>query len=124
MMYERQAARFDGRKNHSIKTSSNTTINSKSLKDSRKSRSKSNSSHNNNNDQEPERLEIVDLSGMSLETLPKPSINLAAICKLDLSNNNLEVIFFVFHIFFYTVHYYYYILSKFFFLFFHFEIYG
>ncbi|KAK7388162.1 hypothetical protein VNO78_22970 [Psophocarpus tetragonolobus] len=39
---------------------------------------------------EEERLEIVDLSGMSLESLPNPSLNLATICKLDLSNNNLQ----------------------------------
>jgi len=41
---------------------------------------------------EEERLEIVDLSGMSLDSLPNPSLNLATICKLDLSNNNLQVI--------------------------------
>lgn len=34
----------------------------------------------------------VDLSGMSLDSLPSPSLNLAAITKLDLSNNNLESI--------------------------------
>ncbi|TKY54510.1 Plant intracellular Ras-group-related LRR protein 6 [Spatholobus suberectus] len=39
---------------------------------------------------EEERLEIVDLSGMSLDSLPNPSLNLATICKLDLSNNNLQ----------------------------------
>ncbi|KAK0571876.1 hypothetical protein LWI29_022945 [Acer saccharum] len=39
-----------------------------------------------------ERLEIVDLSGMSLESLPNPPLNLASICKLDLSNNNLQTI--------------------------------
>lgn len=38
-----------------------------------------------------ERLEIVDLSGLSLDTLPSPSLNLGIICKLDLSNNNLQV---------------------------------
>ncbi|KAJ6731971.1 LEUCINE-RICH REPEAT-CONTAINING [Salix purpurea] len=36
--------------------------------------------------------EEVDLSGMSLETLPTPSLNLAAICKLNLSNNDLQTI--------------------------------
>ncbi|XVE71934.1 hypothetical protein DITRI_Ditri10aG0191000 [Diplodiscus trichospermus] len=41
---------------------------------------------------EEERLEIVDLSGMSLDSLPNPSLNLASICKLDLSNNNLQSI--------------------------------
>ncbi|OMO52500.1 hypothetical protein CCACVL1_29217 [Corchorus capsularis] len=41
---------------------------------------------------EEERLEIVDLSGMSLDSLPNPSLNLATICKLDLSNNNLQSI--------------------------------
>lgn len=40
---------------------------------------------------EEERLEVVDLSGMSLETLPHPSLNLATICKLYLSNNDLQV---------------------------------
>ncbi|EYU18192.1 hypothetical protein ABFS82_10G068200 [Erythranthe guttata] len=40
--------------------------------------------------EEDQRLEIVDLSGMSLDELPIPSLNLAAICKLDLSNNNLQ----------------------------------
>ncbi|KAK6139792.1 hypothetical protein DH2020_026468 [Rehmannia glutinosa] len=38
------------------------------------------------------KLEIVDLSGMSLDSLPLPPINLAAISKLDLSNNNLQSI--------------------------------
>lgn len=42
---------------------------------------------------EEERLEIVDLSGMSLDALPNPSLNLGTICKLDLSNNNLQVKF-------------------------------
>ncbi|KAF5725966.1 plant intracellular Ras-group-related LRR protein 6-like [Tripterygium wilfordii] len=41
---------------------------------------------------EEDRLEIVDLSGMSLDSLPNPSLNLATICKLDLSNNNLQSI--------------------------------
>lgn len=39
---------------------------------------------------EEERLEIVDLSGMALDSLPNPTLNLATICKLDLSNNNLQ----------------------------------
>ncbi|KAG6434094.1 hypothetical protein SASPL_105716 [Salvia splendens] len=38
------------------------------------------------------KLEIVDLSGMSLTSLPSPFLNLACICKLDLSNNNLQTI--------------------------------
>jgi len=57
------------------------------------------SKYNNNNSnsiEEEERLEIVDLSGMSLESLPNPSLNLATICKLDLSNNNLQVIYIFF----------------------------
>ncbi|XVF19080.1 hypothetical protein REPUB_Repub11eG0079400 [Reevesia pubescens] len=41
---------------------------------------------------EEDRLVIVDLSGMSLDSLPNPSLNLAALCKLDLSNNNLQSI--------------------------------
>ncbi|CAH8353367.1 unnamed protein product [Eruca vesicaria subsp. sativa] len=32
------------------------------------------------------------MSGMALESLPNPSINLAQICKLDLSNNYLQTI--------------------------------
>ncbi|KAL0308270.1 UNVERIFIED_CONTAM: Plant intracellular Ras-group-related LRR protein 6 [Sesamum radiatum] len=36
--------------------------------------------------------EVVDLSGMSLDTLPNPPLNLAIISKLDLSNNNLQSI--------------------------------
>ncbi|XP_010276727.1 PREDICTED: plant intracellular Ras-group-related LRR protein 6 [Nelumbo nucifera] len=39
-----------------------------------------------------EKFEVVDLSGMSLESLPNPSLNLAMISKLDISNNNLESI--------------------------------
>lgn len=39
----------------------------------------------------PEKLQLVDLSGMSLESLPSPSLNLALICRLNLSNNHLEV---------------------------------
>nr|POF19420.1 plant intracellular ras-group-related lrr protein 6 [Quercus suber] len=40
-----------------------------------------------------ERLETVDLSGMSLEALPiSPSLNLGTICNLDLSNNNIQSI--------------------------------
>ncbi|CAL9047726.1 plant intracellular Ras-group-related LRR protein 1-like [Musa acuminata AAA Group] len=34
----------------------------------------------------------LDLSGMSLDSLPNPSINLGIITKLDLSNNNLQSI--------------------------------
>ncbi|KAF5456418.1 hypothetical protein F2P56_025906 [Juglans regia] len=41
---------------------------------------------------EEERLEIVDLSGMSLESLPTPSLSLGTICNLNLSNNNLQSI--------------------------------
>ncbi|KAG6395093.1 hypothetical protein SASPL_145685 [Salvia splendens] len=37
-------------------------------------------------------VEMVDLSGMSLDSHPSTSISLAAICKLDLSNNNLQSI--------------------------------
>lgn len=48
-------------------------------------------SNNSNLIEETERLEIVNLSGMSLDSLPNPSLNLASICKLDLSNNNIQV---------------------------------
>ncbi|KAK8486163.1 hypothetical protein V6N11_019986 [Hibiscus sabdariffa] len=43
-------------------------------------------------EEEDQRLDIVDLSGMSLDSLPKPCLNLTAICKLNLSNNNLQSI--------------------------------
>ncbi|GFS43753.1 plant intracellular ras group-related LRR 6 [Actinidia rufa] len=40
-----------------------------------------------------QRLEIVDMSGMSLDSLPNPSlIHIGTICKLDLSTNNLQII--------------------------------
>lgn len=42
---------------------------------------------------EEEKLETVDLSGLSLDSIPNPSINVASIFKLDLSNNNLVVPF-------------------------------
>lgn len=48
-------------------------------------------SFNNFINNEEERLEVVNLSGMALESLPNPSLNLAQICKLDLSNNHLQV---------------------------------
>ncbi|KAE8710516.1 Plant intracellular Ras-group-related LRR protein 8 [Hibiscus syriacus] len=40
--------------------------------------------------EEEERLDIVDLSGLSMDSLPKSSLNLTTICKLNLSNNNLQ----------------------------------
>lgn len=40
---------------------------------------------------EGKKTQELDLSGMSLESLPNPSINLSFIIKLDLSNNDLEV---------------------------------
>lgn len=52
---------------------------------------------------EEEKLEIVDLSGMSLECLPNPSLNLATICKLDLSNNNLQVYYIYIYIHIMTI---------------------
>lgn len=68
--------------------------------DIKKSRGSSNNNSNSTRrrsaaaaEGEEEVLEIVDLSGMSLESLPNPSINLGAICKLDLSNNDLQVLF-------------------------------
>lgn len=42
-------------------------------------------------EEDSNKLEIVDLSGMYLDSLPNPPLNLATICKLDLSNNNLQV---------------------------------
>jgi len=49
-----------------------------------------------NKGMEKERLQVMDLSGMSLDSLPKPALDLATICKLDLSNNNLQVPFHTF----------------------------
>lgn len=43
-------------------------------------------------DKEKEMAKKLDLSGMSLDSLPNPSINLGLITKVDLSNNNLGVI--------------------------------
>ncbi|XP_030456394.1 plant intracellular Ras-group-related LRR protein 6-like [Syzygium oleosum] len=42
--------------------------------------------------EEDEKLEVVDLSGLSMESLPNPTLTLALICKLDISNNNLQTI--------------------------------
>ncbi|CAI8589876.1 unnamed protein product [Vicia faba] len=39
---------------------------------------------------EEEKLQVMDLSGMSLDSLPKSLLDLAIISKLDLSNNNLK----------------------------------
>ncbi|KAI9123261.1 hypothetical protein K1719_006150 [Acacia pycnantha] len=43
-------------------------------------------------EEEEEKLQIVDLSGLSLESLPTPSLNFALICKLNLYCNNLQEI--------------------------------
>lgn len=40
---------------------------------------------------EEDRVHVVDLHGMSLDSLPKLSLDLAIISKLNLSNNNLQV---------------------------------
>lgn len=43
-------------------------------------------------EEEARRLEIVDMSGMGLDSLPSPSpLNIGTIGKLDLSSNNLQV---------------------------------
>ncbi|XP_010438250.1 PREDICTED: plant intracellular Ras-group-related LRR protein 7-like [Camelina sativa] len=44
------------------------------------------------NEDDEERLEVMNLSGMALQSLPNPSLNLANICKLDLSNNHIKKI--------------------------------
>ncbi|XP_027338892.1 plant intracellular Ras-group-related LRR protein 6-like [Abrus precatorius] len=41
---------------------------------------------------EKARLQVLDLSCLSLDSLPKPSFDLATICMLNLSNNNLQEI--------------------------------
>lgn len=46
-------------------------------------------------DEDDDKMEIVDLSGMSMDSLPNPSLNLATISKLDFSNNNLQVYIYV-----------------------------
>ncbi|KAE9464237.1 hypothetical protein C3L33_03869, partial [Rhododendron williamsianum] len=44
-------------------------------------------------EEEERQLEIVDMSGMALDSLPNPSpLNIVTICKLDLSSNNLQSI--------------------------------
>ncbi|XP_055960498.1 plant intracellular Ras-group-related LRR protein 6-like isoform X2 [Mercurialis annua] len=55
-------------------------------------RNKANNTSSSNDSVEKEKLEIVDLSGLSLMSVPNPSLNLITICKLDLSNNNLQSI--------------------------------
>lgn len=40
---------------------------------------------------EKDKAQKLDLSGMSLNSLPNPGTELLCITKLDLSNNNLEV---------------------------------
>lgn len=43
-------------------------------------------------EEEARQLEIVDMSGMGLDSLPSPSpLNIGTIGKLDLSSNNLQV---------------------------------
>ncbi|KAI9112524.1 hypothetical protein K1719_016447 [Acacia pycnantha] len=42
--------------------------------------------------QQQEKLGIVDLSGLSLDSLPNPLLNLATITNLNLSNNNFQSI--------------------------------
>lgn len=44
-----------------------------------------------NENKEEKVLRQVDLSGMSLNSLSNPSLNLSLTTKLDLSNNNLKV---------------------------------
>ncbi|KAL9224276.1 hypothetical protein vseg_000331 [Gypsophila vaccaria] len=75
--------------NNKINNNNNNNNNVSSLswcnKDFRKSRASSCEEHDHK-----QQLQIVDLSGMSLHSIP--NINFASICKLDLSNNNLQII--------------------------------
>ncbi|XP_028751408.1 plant intracellular Ras-group-related LRR protein 6 isoform X1 [Neltuma alba] len=85
MMYENQrtihhAPHHQHQQLRKIKTHHN--------QDSQKHRS----GHADHQEEEGEKLQLVDLSGMSLDALPSPSLNLALICKLNLSNNNLQEI--------------------------------
>lgn len=41
---------------------------------------------------EEEKMDSVNLGGLSLSEIPSPSINLALISHLDISSNNLEVL--------------------------------
>lgn len=69
--------------------------------DFKKSKRKHFGRNNNNNliqkeekEEEIVMYEVVDLSGMSLDSLPLTSnLNLGLIYKLDISNNNLQVPF-------------------------------
>ncbi|KAK9697200.1 hypothetical protein RND81_08G020900 [Saponaria officinalis] len=106
MMYERQLTKssLDERRNivlnnktivnnikdmNKINNNNNDNDNIISLcnKDIRKTRLKS-----SNNNEKDNSLEIIDLRGMSLGSIPNPNINLASISKLDLSNNDLQII--------------------------------
>lgn len=42
--------------------------------------------------EEDQKMEKIDMSGLSLNILPNPSVNVTLIGHLDLSNNNLEVL--------------------------------
>ncbi|KAH9603751.1 hypothetical protein KSS87_021436 [Heliosperma pusillum] len=107
MLYERQHSRsLDGRIH--VLLNNKTVINNINDNSNNKNKNINNNNNNNNNNSsgnkelrrarslsneevDHQRLQIIDLSGMALDSVPNPSINLAAICKLDLSNNNLEI---------------------------------
>lgn len=46
-------------------------------------------------DHQHEKLQVMDWSGLSLDSLPKPPLDLSIISKLDLSNNNLQVYIYI-----------------------------
>lgn len=57
----------------------------------KKEKEKSEKNKTNNMEKGKLQFQILDLSCLSLSSLPKPSLDLATISKLDLSNNNLQV---------------------------------
>ncbi|XP_024027842.1 plant intracellular Ras-group-related LRR protein 6-like, partial [Morus notabilis] len=93
MMFEKQQMKMD----HNNLRRSVTFSTSRGHNNNINSDNNSNNFHHQkrkskDDNQDHERLEIVDLSGMSLESLPNTPLNLGIICKLDLSNNNLQII--------------------------------
>ncbi|KAL3825634.1 hypothetical protein ACJIZ3_021663 [Penstemon smallii] len=89
MHMELQAVKMD----HMMRNKKNPEVIEKNNNRRRLNRSKSLENNiENKNKNDDNKLEIVDLSGMSLDVLPNPPLNLACICKLDLSNNNLQSI--------------------------------
>ncbi|XP_010541089.1 PREDICTED: plant intracellular Ras-group-related LRR protein 6-like [Tarenaya hassleriana] len=84
--YQHQCEKQHGQKEHTM------TMRVDHHKHHQERRTSSPSSSSMTSNLEEEMLEVVNLSGMALLSLPNPSLNLAHICKLDLSNNHLQSI--------------------------------